>query len=342
MSQTTLQPPEQSGDIIYEVAPLVSSNDGSTFTLEKLDLRVESRFNKDLFAERVDFVIDATAKYDGALPRTWEKTQEVEYSFNSNPYTKIELNTDQQHEVELAASRLRNSGITSVVIEAAHTYMYESLDDPNLMDSVLTQCAHAAAATERLRQDDFEVRQMLFIDNYNAAPGEEETQDRLDLNRLIELADSVGYHPEAILWEADMVDLATNMIRFMRDRQNLVITDDRENNDSEKYDLAGSKKDSTLLLARRNIELYRGSDATISCSMLDAALTIVKLKHLGKSIINVLPRKAESSFSYKGQQEKMRTIIKEHLQVRSLPASNLFVDKDTTYAGVQNDFKKPR
>jgi hypothetical protein len=301
-----------------------------------------TRYNKDLFFGRFNQLINATNDYDDTVEPAIQSAQIISYPEDSSIGAVNGIKyREQARQINMVADRVRNAGIGSVVIEAAHTYLYDDLDDPRLQNSILAQSQHAAALTKKLRDNDVTVRQVLFVDDYNPDPSDGEMHKRLDVDELVGLANTAGFAPEMILHEGSMVPLAKNMMDFMDETQNLLKIDGENPGIENSTDPAGSK----LMLARRNIELYRIDEDMITCAMLDAALTVVKFRNLGEAVINILPRRPENQlFSYKGQQKKMRTIIGEHFNVRVMPVFNLFTGDqhtDAIAAGAHHALRKP-
>lgn len=329
---------------------LIFSQDGADFQqppLAVLDapvpdlngLPVLMGYSKHLFTERMRHAIQTTAGYDGQLEATWQKSQSGELYSAFDPFdagTLPALERHQQEQIGIAVQRVKNTGARSVAIEAAHVYCYDSLDDPDLCESIVLQARFAAHLAHSLEENGISARQILFIDDYNPNPASSDAADqqRLDIDQFIALTESAGYRPGMILREGDMVSLAESMISAM-DAQGLVVHD------------TGSDEREVLYLNRGRVELYRGEDNMVSCAMLDAALTLVKLSYLGEGVINILPRRPENNeFSYKSQQRKMRNIVGEHLNARALPIINLFVGQGSmeqvaVAAGAHNVLRKP-
>ena len=141
-----------------------------------------------------------------------------------------------------------------------------------------------------------------------------------------------------------MAPVAKAMINFMREYQSLVVEKENGCNGDAAALAVPEKK---LHLDYRGIELFTIEKDKVSCSALDAALSLIKLKHLGQGIINVLPKRQHGGeFSFRGQQKKVRQILMDHLGVRVMPFFNLFtseVDDAPHSSGAHNAFrKKPR
>lgn len=284
-----------------------------------LDLEILLKFDPVTFSDRYDYMQHLTAGYGGNLASTWQTHTQIDALDRTSLPKDDVVSTDHDRELNNLVRLVMNSGVPSVIIEAAHVYMYENLDDPELVASILTQAEHARRLTVKLRESGIIARQMLFVDDYNPPVDGREATASLNLDRLLELVTSAGYHPEVLLREGSMVPLAQEMIDVIVEQKLAAPQKTRTISDGI---VTESER---LLLHRHNVELYRSGDDMVSCAMLDAALTLVKLEYLGQGVINVLPRGATGQdFSYKGQQEKMRTIIGEHMNSRVLPSFNLF------------------
>ncbi len=292
-----------------------------------------------LFFDRLDHMVVNTHEYGGTLPAAWEEAEQgrLDLTQISSPI-ETHLNGQEERTIRDAVRKIKNAGITSVVIEAAHAYVYEDIDDPQLQESILAQTRKASALTKRLEESGLVVRSILFVDDYNPDPEDGQMHERLDIEKFVELTRSGGYNPEMVIKEAGMVALAKAMIDIMKDRQHIVTIENPEADTS--VDVSEGASGSKALLIRKKIELHRIDEDMVSCAMLDAALTIVKFRYLGQGVMNILPRYPGSQdFSYKGQQQKVREIIREHLNVRIPPFFNLFVGGDTA-VGAHNAFRK--
>jgi len=314
-------------------------------TLPPLDEAL-TRYNKEHFFGRLQYVLAATDNYGGALETAFASAETMDPPAHpAGNSANSDHHTHQNHQIRMIAERARNAGISSAVIEAAHMYMYDDLGELELQENVLSQCQHAAALTSELEDEGIHVRQIMFVDDYNPDPVTNQLEQRLDIDELVRLAHSAGYAPEMLLREAAMAPLAINIMRFMRDHQRLIKLDSGDTAPDQANTGADIEEGSRLMLARRNIELYRPDEDMVTCAMLDAALTLVKFRFLGEAVINILPRRPDShAFSYNGQQRKMRTIIGEHLNVRVSPVFNLFTGDrhaDSIAAGAHHALRKP-
>jgi hypothetical protein len=333
MSAPQIQP-----DSIIELeTPLI---DGAQPTpLFAADIPIISAPHKRAFFADYDLMLDRTNGYDGQLAEAWRSATTYPLQDTVQAQPSVELEGKHLQEVNRMVATMKNAGISSAVIEAAHVYYYEDLDDPQLQESVRSQSLFAVALTDRLQEAGIATRHVLFVDDYNPDPTDGIRHNRLDIDELIELTQSTGYAPELLFREGDMVGLAKQMIRVMKDQGIIKITSEDEATEEEQA------ADPTTHLSHRNIELYRASDNMVSCAMIDAALTMVKFGNLGEGVVNVLPRRNDGQqFSYKGQQKKMRVILREHLGVRVAPIFNLFTGDTKTQdisGGAHHAFRKP-
>jgi len=308
--------------------------------------KVLMRYTEPSFSDRFSGMLADSDGYSGTLASVWDTRDQLhDYTPNDSTLGAVmPLEAKQQEQqIDILVSRLRNMGVASTVIEAAHVYMYEDLSDPNLRDSVRMQAHYSAVLAQRLVHADIDVRQMLFVDDYNPPNDGRPSDSNIDIAELVELVRSTGYNPELVLREASIVSLAREVMGIMQNEQSIIASPEQ---DDEEEDESAAHSAGDLFLLRNNIELYRSSDNMVSCAMLDTALTLIKLNYMGDAVINVLPRGAEGQgFSYKGQQKKMRTIVGEHLETRVLPITNLFVKGNETTApitaGSHHTLRKP-
>jgi hypothetical protein len=306
--------------------------------------KVLMRYTEPSFSNRFSNMLENSNEYSGTLAGVWDtRNQLLDYTPNTSALGKVKpLEIRQQEQqIDILVSRLRSMGVSSTVIEAAHVYMYEDLSDPNLRDSVIMQARYSAILAQRLVHAGINVREMLFVDDYNPPNDGRQSNTNIDMGELVELVRSTGYNPELVLREASMATLAQEVIGIMQNKQRIVTSPEQEE-DSDNT----TQSINDLFLTRNKIELYRSSDDMVSCAMLDAALSLVKLTYMADTVINVLPRGAEGQgFSYKSQQKKMRTIIGEHLDARVLPIANLFVKSNESTAhitaGTHHTLRKP-
>src|SRR5438874_2443317 len=80
---------------------------------------VISEADKQLFFERLELVLATTNEYGGTLPAAWDEAQQHRLNPSSAELVEAELDKQQKHKIDEAAKKMKNAGITSVVIEAA-------------------------------------------------------------------------------------------------------------------------------------------------------------------------------------------------------------------------------
>ena len=172
---------------------------------------VLTSYRKPEFFGRFRNAVAASDEYDGRLPATWEQTEFLERGVSDVDPSLLDIGLQDAVHLHQTARRLINAGAMTAVIEAAHVYAYESLDDPDILGSVLAQSRQAALLGGLLRSHGIKVRQMLFIDDYNVDPTSGKLMDILQTDDLVEATSSVGFVPEMILREASMVGLAKKL-----------------------------------------------------------------------------------------------------------------------------------
>ena len=303
---------------------------------------VLTAFHPDTFQERLGKVASHAGMYNGSLAVAYDASQDLSPLAVSSD-TIPNLGTFVDNELDGLTRKIRNSGVGSIAIEAAHVYANDDLSDPAVVASLEQQAVHAAAIRARLNAVDIKTTELLFVDDYNVPEGEA----ILDVDQLRELLSDAGYNPTILFKEADMDPLARNVIDFMDQEQGLVKRKAIEGTGDKEGRVGDGIHD--YFLAYRGAELYRQSDNKVTCAMLDAALTLIKVHHVADGVLNILPKaplNAENAtFSYKGQQEKMRMIVGEHLRVRATPIFNIYTKGTEQYestAGAHHTFRKSR
>jgi len=299
------------------------------------------KFHKEDFGSRLEAMIQRTHEYRGTLPETWEKVREGAQK-TKDVKTTVKIERQAVQHISDLVKRIRNADMQSIVIEASHAYLYDSMSDQEFLDSMETQYQHANKLAEMLEKNRISVRKVLFVDDYNPPPDNSELVRNLDIDAYLEFARDHGYYSDYLIMESDMDRLARELITYMHDEQGLVLKETNNGNGN------GSNEDNEdeerQLLKRRGVELVKGS-GTISCAGLDAALSIVKFHHMASGIVNVLPKhQGAEGFSFKGQQRKVRQILGEHLNVRVLPFFNIFTSDHPQVdhsSGAHTQFRKP-
>jgi len=266
-------------------------------------------------------MLRTTQRYDGVIDDIWMSHT----TLGERPNTWV-LPWSPDGEIEALIKKIQNATVGSVTIEAAHIYLDEDLNDPGIASSLRYQARLAGRLCQRLQDVGISTTRVLFVDDYNVDPAV--SRENFSPRQLLDLVTSEGYSPDVLLYEADMVPLAKKIIEALGS-QGLTST-----------------KDDNLLLTRKSVNLYDPTTDRLSCAMLDAALSLVKLEHCGEGAVNVLPKMSQSGMGYRHQQLKMRTIVGEHLNTRVLPIFNLFSRTTGSLpeasAGAHNTFRKPQ
>jgi hypothetical protein len=282
---------------------------------------VLTRVDVNRFSERVGQMATSTREYNGALSDAWDEVQVDEwnrdYSRRASPQKRT---SPPDHIVDLGV-RIQNARLREVVLEASHAYLYDSMDDDDLRASMEEQYGDADALSRILASQGIRVRRVLFVDNYNPPPGSDRVVHNLDMQEYVEFACDHGYAPEYVIWEGGMERLASELVEYMREQQDLITYE--EENVPESDIALGSQ-----FLSYRKTELVKNS-GKMSCTALDTALCVLKFRHLAAGVVNILPRtqKAEG-FSFRGQQRKVRRVLGGHYGVRALPFFNAFSTVD--------------
>lgn len=304
------------------------------------EMPILTRFNQQFFLERVNHVVLQTNHYNGALSAVWEKIEQENAGRVPEEPIKSEIvehGSESAMHIDQLQQRIRNAGILNVVLEAAHAYAYQSMEDDDFVRSMEFQYEETNKLVALLTQQRVRMTRVLFIDNYNPNPVSGVREDNLDIEKYLTFAKDHGFPPDYLIWEADMAPLAKAMIEFMQKYQSLVVEKENGDNGNERK----------LHLDHRGIELFSPEKDKVSCAGLDAALSLVKYQYLGQGIANILPkRQVGNEFSFRGQQKKVRQILMDHLGVRVMPFFNIFTSEtedDSHSSGAHNAFrKKPR
>ncbi len=285
-----------------------------------------TQFNQRHFFQRLHQTILQTNQYDQTVPQVWGKilSENAGRKVPAHPVLQGASDPAPRH-VEQLVHRIRNAHITTVVLEAAHAYMFQSMDDPDFVRSMELQYADARRLTVLLEQQRIRVQRVLFVDNYNPNPATGAHDENLDVDAYLSLAEENGFPPDYLMWEADMAPLARSMVEYMHRFQSLVSEKESASGDDG---ITPSEANRKLLLGYRGVELMSLDQGKMSCASLDAALSIIKYAYLGQGIVNVLPRRQnEREFSFKGQQKKVRQILMDHFGVRVMPFFNIFTSE---------------
>jgi len=144
---------------------------------------------------------------------------------------------------------------------------------------------------------------LVFIDNYNPEKND------FCLKNYIEVANSFQFEPAEIVWEADLVEEAEQLIQKL-------INADQTTND----------QNGRLVTKKSSIKL-RSSRGTVGCCALDAALYVRRFKNYDFNI-TVLPKTNHQN--YKDQQQGVRRILRL-LGYEKLNLANIFFSEDGSF-----------
>lgn len=286
-------------------------------------------YDKERLLERLEDIVVATEGYRGSLAEL-ENEIAAGVSESALPEFGAERATaEPPRYVHDIAERARNARVENLVIETGHAYLYQSLEDPQLVASLEAQYEGARAVSEKLNVAGIATPRVMFIDDYNPHPDVETVEVKLDVDAHLALAAEHGFRPDYVIRESAMVPLALGLIEYLHKTQGAVQVDYRTGQ---------------MLLDRA--ELMRLDDEKVSCACLDAALSIAKYRFCGDGILNILPRRSPGEdFSYREQQRKTRRILREHLRVKVLPYFNVFISDTVEQdhaAGAHHVLRKPR
>lgn len=170
-----------------------------------------------------------------------------------------------------------------LVIEAGHIYMTESVTDRHLKSARI-----GAYLARSLAAIGYPVSNALFVDNYNEKPTDPEavvSDQTLDVQEYLSKLRGVQFEPGTVLFEADMLPIADEIVSKLEEKEVACIDKRRKNTH---YLIEGG--------------MYLIEKGRYTCSLLDAALTTKKFE-FGDVVINVLP------YYYRPQQKKMKRIL---------------------------------
>lgn len=185
---------------------------------------------------------------------------------------------EQNHRMALAhlMKGLHKMAIDNVVLEGAHIYADEDPDDFHRL-----QMRETALLRAFLIRQGIDVKSLLFIDDFHP-----ESQS-LDVQAYVHEAIRRGWPIDEVWYESDMVPIANIMIGVL-DQIGATIQIDK----------------GTVLNKNGRPYLRHPENGKHSCSMLDAAFSVLKFRLLdAQAIVNVLPR------GMKKQQKTTRTIL---------------------------------
>lgn len=147
------------------------------------------------------------------------------------------------------------------------------------------------------------VTRMLFVDDYNPEVS------TLDFQEYLKLAESLGFTPDLIVWEASLVESAHNFVEALGRADATVINSDGHTH-----------------TRHQNIRL-RYVDDRLSCCALDATLYARRFQDYDFNV-TILP--GESECEYKKQQRNVRRLLRL-AGIRDLPLANVFFYQDGSF-----------
>ncbi len=143
---------------------------------------------------------------------------------------------------------------STIIVEAGHIYTHEQ---PALEHQI--GAAWGNLLSNYLTLFGAEIKKWLFIDNYN--PQFEQKPQTLNLCSYTNLLTQLGFTPDTILYEADLVLEAKDIINHL-----------------QKKNLAGLHQNGKIVLYKGNILLHDPENKKYMCALLDACLYLQKLK----------------------------------------------------------------
>ncbi|MBS3134459.1 hypothetical protein J4214_04480 [Candidatus Woesearchaeota archaeon] len=173
-----------------------------------------------------------------------------------------------------------NGKKSNIAIEAGHIYTNEN---PALEHQV--GVALGNLLSDYLALFGAKVEKWLFIDNYN--PQFEEKPQDLDITGYISLLSQLGFTPDKIVYEANLVEHAKEIITYL-----------------QKNGYASLHHNGKTILHKEKILLYDPGSEKYMCALLDACLYLQKLKQ-ADGCITVLDQQ------YAAQQKGTLTILKK-------------------------------
>jgi hypothetical protein len=168
-----------------------------------------------------------------------------------------------------------------IVVEAGHIYVNEV---PSLEHKMGAEIG--SQASKLFEMLGYKVQKWLFVDNYN--PYFEDKPIILDEQAYVDSLKDVGFSPDKVMYEADLVDKAEDVLEHLI-----------AENFASKHDLTGK-----YLLNKGNYLLYDPETNHYSCSLLDACLYLEKAK-VGDGAITIIDQQ------YTPQQKGTLTILKK-------------------------------
>ncbi|MFA5352438.1 MAG: hypothetical protein WC304_04155 [Candidatus Gracilibacteria bacterium] len=211
------------------------------------------------------------------------------------------------HQINNLRKAISRCGLKSIALESGHVYANEEVNMQHLI-----QLRIAGFIQKILEEDGISVKNILFVDDYHFDPN----QPTLALDQYLDASQALGWEVDQVVLEKEMAGIAKVILETLT----------RKGETTH----AGNK----ILLARGKAELLDKDTERLSCSILDAAFSIVKFLEFGEGIVNILPKKSSQleasneGNSFKGQQMKTRAILRRFLGNNRLPFYNIFIESD--------------
>ncbi|MFH1506602.1 MAG: hypothetical protein ABIE94_06495 [archaeon] len=174
----------------------------------------------------------------------------------------------------------KNEKKPSIIVEAGHIYTDEQ---PGLEHKIGAMCGNLLS--NYLELFGAEIKKWLFIDNYNPHFGNK-PQD-LDVESYIASLSGLGFAPDEVVYEADLVEKAKEIIGYL-----------------EKKSYTSPYHNGKTVLQKGKILLYDPENEKYMCSLLDACLYMEKLE-VADGCVTILDQQ------YTSQQKGTLTILKK-------------------------------
>jgi hypothetical protein len=182
-----------------------------------------------------------------------------------------------------------------VCVEAGHIYVDETPNGQHHLGLKL-----GGMFAEIIGKTIPSVIKMLFVDDYNPSVS------TLDFSKYLELAESLGFKPDTIIWESSLVDDAHRFVEKLSSADATVVCPEGHTH-----------------TRHQNIRL-RYVDDRLACCSLDAALYARRFLEYDFNL-TILP--GESACEYKKQQKNVRRLLRL-AGIENLPMANIFFYQD--------------
>jgi len=194
---------------------------------------------------------------------------------------------------ELVKKRIRK-----VCVEAGHIYVDEIPNGQHHLGLKL-----GGIFAEAIGKVVPSVAKMLFVDDYNPSVS------TLDFPEYLKTAESLGFPPDVIVWEASLVSDARVFVEKLNENDATFVSPEGHTH-----------------TRHQNIRL-RYVDDRLACCALDATLYARRLKEYDFNL-TILP--GESACEYKKQQKNVRRLLRL-AGIENLPLANVFFYQDGSF-----------